>query len=335
MRDLLVFFPMQVEEAIGKARRLSLSVPDGRNHVVVAGMGGSAIGGDILGALLVKSMRVPFVVNRDYHLPGFVDSSSLIFACSYSGNTEETLSAYHEAKRAGASLVCISSGGELARLAVADGYSWIQIPAGMPPRAALGHASIALLSSLQALGLAPDMTEPLEETAALLSELALQYGPDSAESDNAAKQLARCLHGKVVAIYASSEILGPIALRWRGQIEENAKNLAFHHTLPEMNHNELVGWELPEPVLSQIGVVLLRDREDHPQVQRRFDLTRELIRKRAGLVKEIWTSGRSLLARLFSTAYLGDFVSLYLAYLNSVDPTPVAVIETLKKELSR
>jgi len=328
-------FPAQVEEAIGKALRLSLSVPPGRANVIVTGMGGSAIGGDIIAAALARSMSMPFIINRDYHLPGFVDSSSLVFACSYSGNTEETLSAYQEARSAGAGVVCISSGGSLAELAKADGYPWIQIPGGMPPRAALGHSSMALLGALQALGLVPDMTESMEETADLLSKLVFKYGPESAESENEAKQIARSLNGKVIAIYASNEILGPVAVRWRGQFEENAKNLAFHHTLPEMNHNELVGWELPAPVLGRIGVVLLRDREDHPQVQRRFELTKELIRKRAGVVRETWTEGRSVLARIFSMVYLGDFASIYLAYLNSVDPTPVAVIETLKKELDR
>lgn len=335
MRSLLESFPQQVEEAIGKASHLSLSVPPGRSCIVVAGMGGSAIGGDIVAAALAGSIRKPFIINRDYHLPGFVDSSSLVFACSYSGNTEETLSAYREAKRAGAAIVAVSSGGALADQSTKDGYPWIQIPAGMPPRAALGHSSIALLGALQALEFIPDSTESLKETSDLLSELSDRYGRASAESENEAKKIARSLKGKVIAIYASAEILGAVAVRWRGQFEENAKNLAFHHTLPEMNHNELVGWEMPAAVLNQIGVVLLRDREDHPQVQRRFELTRDLIQKRAGVVREAWSEGRSRMARIFSTAYLGDFASLYLAYLNEVNPTPVAVIDLLKDELSR
>jgi glucose/mannose-6-phosphate isomerase len=181
--------------------------------------------------------------------------------------------------------------------------------------------------------LVPDMTDSIEEAIGLLVELRGKYGLKSAQSENLAKQIAQSLHGKIVAIYGSGAILDATAFRWRSQIEENAKNLAFHHILPEMNHNELVGWMYPEEALRQIGVLLLRDKGDHPQVQKRFELTREIISGKAGALHEIWSEGDSLLARVMSLIYLGDFVSLYLSFLNHVDPTPVRVIDFIKGKL--
>jgi glucose/mannose-6-phosphate isomerase len=182
--------------------------------------------------------------------------------------------------------------------------------------------------------LIPEIDESVHETVELLKLLRNRYRLENPETANRAKALASSLHGKIVAIYGSSRITEGTAFRWRSQIAENAKNLAFHHVLPEMNHNELVGWVYPQDVLRSVGVILLRDREDHAQVQRRFDLTRELIESRAGVLHEVWSEGNTRLARLMSLIYLGDFVSLYLSYLNGVDPMPVKAIDYLKRELS-
>jgi len=333
MRHLVQSFSAQVEGAMQVARTLSLTVPSRIGNVVVCGMGGSAIAGDVIRAATATLLPVPLLVCRDYRLPAFVGSSTLVFASSYSGNTEETISAYEQARAAGASIVCLTSGGKLASLAQSHGHPVIQLPGGLPPRAALGHSAVMLLGALSVLGLAPDMTEPLRETVELLIRLAARYGIEVPEHDNRAKTIARSLQGRLVAVYASNANLDPAAVRWRGQMEENAKNLAFHHLLPEMNHNELVGWQLPEQALRQIGVVFLRDQGDHPQMQRRFDFTKEIVSRRTSVVHEVWSEGESLLARIFSVICLGDFVSLYLACLNSVDPTPVSVIETLKQRL--
>ncbi len=333
MRNLMQSFPLQVEGAAGVARTLSLPTPPRIVNAVVSGMGGSAIGGDLVRAATSTLLRVPLIVCRDYRLPGFVGPDTLVFASSYSGNTEETLSAYEQACAAGAFIVCVTSGGKLAAIAHSRQHPVIQLPAGLPPRAALGYSAVMLLEALKVLGLAPDMSSPLRETVELLQRCVIHYGPEMPEHRNRAKTVARSLHGRVVAIYAANEVLAPAALRWRGQIEENAKNLAFHHLLPEMNHNEIVGWEFPPQPLEQIGVILLRDRGDHPQTQRRFDFTKEILCRKTNVVHEIWSEGESPLARIFSAVCMGDFVSLYLAYLNSVDPTPVPVIESLKQKL--
>jgi glucose/mannose-6-phosphate isomerase len=335
MRDLIQSFPAQIEDAAQEVRTLSLTSATPIANVVVAGMGGSALGGDVIRATAASWLEIPFLVCRDYRLPRYVGPSTILFASSYSGNTEETLSAYEQARLAGAGIICITSGGKLASLARSHGHPVIPLPSGLPPRAALGYSTVFLLGALTALKLAPDMSESLRETVAVLKRLVAAYAPGVPLHKNRAKLIAHTIQGRVVALYASNAIMEPAAVRWRGQLEENAKNLAFHHLLPEMNHNEIVGWDMPSQLLGQIAVVFLRDMEDHPQVRRRFDLTREIVARKASPVYEVWSEGESPLARIFSVICLGDFVSLYLACLNSVDPTPVAVIETLKQALGR
>ncbi len=334
MYSLIESFPEQVQAAAKNGR--DTRFPDARKSrvLVITGLGGSAIGGDLAGAVAGPHLRIPLIVNRNYNLPQFVDASSLVIACSYSGNTEETLSAYAQARSAGAAIVCITSGGRLESLAKTDGYPVLKLSGGLPPRAALGHSLVAIMTALQGMNLIPNMGDSLQESADILTRLKALYSTANPTSGNQAKSLAGSLAGKIAAIYGSCGIMEAVAFRWRSQIEENAKNLAWHHVLPEMNHNELVGWVHPEEVLRHVGVVMLRDRGDHPQVQRRFELTRELIAKRAGAFHEIWSEGESLLARILSVIYMGDFVSLYLAYLNNTDPTPVEVIDYLKKALS-
>jgi glucose/mannose-6-phosphate isomerase len=334
MYSLIEAFPEQIQAAAKNGR--DIPFPDARKcrTLVISGLGGSAIGGDLARAVVGPHLSVPILVNRDYGLPHFVDSSSVVIACSYSGNTEETLSAYHQARKVSASVVCVTSGGQLASLGKEDGCPVLHLAAGLPPRAALGHSLLAILTVLQGMKLIPDQDESMVEAIDILIRLKKLYCTSAPESVNLAKNMATSLAGKIVAVYGSSIMMDSAAFRWRTQIEENAKNLALHHALPEMNHNELVGWVHPEEVLSRIGVVMLRDNEDHPQVQRRFDLTRELIEKRAGAFYEVWSEGESRLARILSVIYLGDFVSLYLAFLNKADPTPVEVIDYLKKKLS-
>lgn len=335
MRSLIESFPSQFRAATAAALSLSLPIQSRKGPIVVAGLGGSAIGGDVVRSAVGNALSVPLVVSRDYGLPGFVDSSTLVFACSYSGDTEETLSAYQEARRIGAPVVCVTSGGRLEQMATRDRVPVVKIPGGMPPRAALGHSSIGLLGCLLTLGLISDAAGSFAETSVLLDSLAVRYGGETPTERNTAKAIAESLHGKVVAVYAAAGLLEAAAARWRGQIEENAKNLSLHHILPEMNHNEILGWECPQEGLSGVGAVFLRDQGDHPKVQRRFDLTVDIVRRRAGVVHEIWSEGSSRLARLFSIIYLADFVSLYLALLNGVDPTRIDAIDYLKRELSR
>ena len=334
MRDLLTGFPQQLRDGLERVRELVFPASSPMHNVVVLGMGGSAIGGDVARAAVSDLLRVPLLVNRDCRVPAFVGPQTLAIASSYSGNTDETIAAYGAARRAGAWVACLSSGGKLVQMAQRDGRPVLRMPGGLPPRAALGYSTVMILGVLSAAQLVPDMRGAVEEAAGILTSMSHKLRPEVPAADNPAKSLASDLHGKLVAIYAAGGILGCAAYRWRCQIEENAKTLALHHTLPEMDHNELVGWEMPPELLRRTAVVFLRDCAETPDFRHRVSLTRKLVQRRSGSVHEVFSSGDSPLARILSAIYFGDFVSYYLACLNSVDPTPVEVIEMLKKELA-
>jgi glucose/mannose-6-phosphate isomerase len=335
MFSLLYNLPEQCEEAVAIGEKALVGKVDNIQNLLFAGLGGSAISGDLLRNYLTQELAIPLVVNRNYTLPSFVNHSTLFIASSYSGNTEETLSAYHQAKGKHARVLCITSGGKLAELAKQDGYPVIIIPPGLPPRTAIGYSFFPGLLALSKLGFIRDKKEEILEVISLLRKLREQYTNTIAIEQNAAKLIASRLFNKFAVIYASGDRFDSIVTRWRCQINENSKCLANTQVLPELNHNEIVGWEGLKEIMNKIQVIFIRDKEDHPQVQKRFQITRELIHDYADGVTDIWTQGNSLLARLWSVVYLGDFVSYYLAILNEVDPTPVKKIDYLKNKLAQ
>jgi len=335
MYDLLRSFPDQVRAAvdIGTNARLTLNVK-GIEHIVLTGLGGSAIGGDLLRSYLTGELRVPFLVNRTYTLPHFVGPETLVIVSSYSGNTEETNAAHREAVKRRAKILCISSDGMTEKLAREKKSPLVKIPGGLPPRAALGYSFFPLLIALTKLKLIKDRSRDIRETIALLEAKAGEYS-DPGSAQNEALHLAQQLRGHIGVLYSASERFDAVNTRWRGQLAENAKTLAFGNLLPEMNHNELVGWKTLGEQMRDILVILLRDKDDHQRVQIRMHITKEIIAGYTAHVAEVWSEGRSLLARMFSLICLGDWVSFYLAILHGEDPTPIAVIEYLKNELGK
>ncbi len=330
-------FPAQCREAakIGRDFKAPAGFPAGYSNIVCAGVGGSAIGADIIRSYISDEARAPLIVNRNYLLPKFVSDKSLVIASSYSGNTEETLSAYDDAKAKGAQVVAITSGGKLEALARKDGFPVIQIPGGLPPRCALGYSffpALELLSSLGFIGKkAGEIGEAIETMGRLKEE---KLGHVIISGKNPAKTIAESIHQKYPIVYVSQHI-DCVATRWRGQLAENAKTLSSTHLFPEMNHNEIVGWENPKRLLKDLVAIILRDAGDSPRIMKRMDITRKIISKKKVKVIEVNSTGRGLLARIFSLIYIGDFVSFYLAMLNGCDPTPVARIDYLKKELAK
>lgn len=324
-------------EKIGQALSLDPSLGKGITKIVFSGLGGSAIGADFIRSYLVYDLLIPIFVNRHYRLPRFVDHNTLLIVSSYSGDTEETLASLKQGIQQGARILAISSGGELGRLSRTHSFPFIQIPGGFSPRAALGYSVAPLLVALSKIGFSQAYRpEEFEEASGLLRKLAeSQYDLSIPFEKNRAKQLANLCFKKYPIIYAGTDYFDVVALRWRGQIEENSKALASHHVLPEMNHNELVGWKYPKELFKEIVVFFLRDQADHKRVQIRMDLTRNVIARLAGKVTELSSQGKSLLARMFSLIYLGDWISFYLAILYQVDPTPVEVIQHLKSELAK
>jgi len=328
-------FPRQVEEAVGIGKKAKIALnTKSVNRILLTGLGGSAIGGDLLRSYLTNQLKVPFIVNRHYTLPAFVDKNTLVIVSSYSGNTEETIAAHRDAVKRKAKVLCISTNGETAKLAKKFKQPVITIPPGLSPRAALGYSFFPLLIALARLGFIKNQAKEISETIALLQGKAPLYS-DVASPENAALKLAEQLQGKLPIIYSPTEHWDTINVRWRGQISENAKQLAYGHVLPEMNHNELVGWKVGADTMKRMHVVFLRDAGTHPRVALREDITKRIVVEYASSVTEIWSEGRFLLARLFSLIYLGDWVSYYLAILNDQDPTPVKAIDYLKSELAK
>lgn len=335
MAHLLTGFPDQCSRAIEIALTFSLPLSYGRvDRILVSGMGGSGIGGEILKSIVEKELKIPLVINKDYHIPEFVSPKTLVFSVSYSGNTEETLSAYKEAVKKGAKIIAITTGGKLGKSAKSKNLPTVPIPPGLPPRASLGYLLFSLLITLERLGFIENKKRECQETLQLLKDLKRKFSLSSKVSFNQAKRIALKLYKNLPLIY-TSPILFPVGLRWKGQLSENSKVLAFCNTFPELNHNEIVGWKCLPGILKRCYLIILRDREDSSRIKKRIEITAKIIKDEARGIEFLYSKGRGRLARLFSLIYLGDWVSYYLAMLNKIDPTPVKAIDYLKKELAR
>ncbi len=337
MYEKIYCFPEQIEQAmqIGKGIKIDRKEYAGISNVIVAGMGGSAIGGDLVRSYLQGSFKIPFYICRHYRLPAFANNKSLVVISSYSGNTEETLSAMNEAMKKKARIACITSGGKVAEIARKKKYPLVELPKGYPPRAALGFSFVPLLYLLAKLGLTGKVDGDIEELAMGLKAYRDRYAVEVGTDKNPAKALAWKLHNRLPIVYSGPELTDAVGTRWKGQICENAKCLAFNNQFAEFNHNELVGWNVIEPYRDKLIVVYLRDNDDHDRIKRRMEIVRQIIENTRIEVVDIFSHGDFTLGRLFSLIQLGDFMSFYLAVLNNVDPTPVKVIDFLKAELEK
>jgi glucose/mannose-6-phosphate isomerase len=324
-------FPAQCRKALEIAAGASLPKVNRPSLTVLTGMGGSAAGGDFVRAMFEASGSTPFSVNRDYRLPNYVGLGDLVFCTSYSGNTEETLSAYADAKKAGAKVVAVTSGGQLAELAAADGHCVIRVPGGQPPRTALGFMLIPVLVIAEKLKLIP--AQDYEKTFDLLEKCVKSWTVEG--EDAQPKEIAASLYGRIGVLYGLGVWQGLIASRWKGQINENAKCMAFYHSLPEMNHNEILGWT-GASAQGKFAVVGLTDGRESEKMKTRLRVTREIIESKSETpYHEVVARGDSLLEKMLSLALFGDFVSIYLAALNGVDPETIDSINLLKDELAK
>ncbi|HLW60577.1 MAG TPA: bifunctional phosphoglucose/phosphomannose isomerase [bacterium] len=331
MLECVLGLPRQIREAwrLGSAAPLPV-LPDRTEHLVVCGMGGSAIGGDLLGGYLAPRVPVPVTVVRGYDLPAFVGRRSIVIAASYSGTTEETLAAAAQAERAGAVLFAVTSGGTLEETARRAG---VVVPGGLAPRAALGYLMIPILAALERWGLVAPCGAEVEDAAAVLETLAAENGPQVPSARNPAKELAERLAGRIPVVYASSPWLEAAARRWKCQFNENSKTLAACNAFPELNHNETVGWGAPPALAALFAVVVLLDGTEDPRSLRRIELTCDLAFGPAAGVHQVRAHGTGRLARLLSLVLTGDLVSVYLACLRGIDPTPIEIITTIKQGL--
>jgi glucose/mannose-6-phosphate isomerase len=333
MFDLAAALPEQVAAAAGLAADLDgLPGHDDIENVVVLGMGGSGIAGDIVAAIAAPFMSVPVTVSKGYEAPSFVGAGTLCFAVSCSGDTEETLEAAQAAAEAGARLVVLSSGGALGALAASTGAPHVVLPASPMPRAAVGSVSIPALVVLERVGLFPGASDYIGDAVDQLRRRRDRLIRDG----NAAQHLARQIDGTIPLAYGGDALGAVAAYRFKCQVNENAKAPAFVGALPEVCHNEICGWGQHGDITRQVmTVVRFRHDFEHPQVTRRFDLIQDLMDEVVHAILDIEAEGEGTLAQLFDLIIQGDFVSLHLAVAAGVDPGPVPVLEDLKRALAR
>lgn len=320
----------QVADALWRVQSAGLPGERRAGGLVVCGMGGSAVGGDLAADAVGARAEAPIVTVRDYALPGWVGEDHLVLCASYSGRTEETLSLYDAAGPAGAARVALTTGGALAERARADGVPVIGVPAGMQPRAAVVYMFVAALECLAACGAAPSLAGEIEVAGALLEELAVEWGPDAGE-DSLAKSLARALEGTLPVVHGAGSTVAA-ARRWQTQIAENAKGAAFASRLPEADHNEVCGWERGRRD-APLSAVFLEAPGTHERVAQRVRLTAELVAGTGAPVERVAARGESSVEHVLSLVLLGDLLSVYLAALAGVDPTTIEAIQRLKAAL--
>lgn len=297
-------------------------------NIVFCGMGGSAISGDI--ARVAFGRFKPFEVIKDYHLPP-ITNTTLLIACSYSGNTEETVTCLRSASKYTPYLAAITSGGEVKKI-VENSHPWIELTPGMPPRSAIGYLFFSVVKLLEHMKIIPLQEKTVLSTVALLIKKAGAVAHNVAEEQNLAKHGASVIKGKIPIIYASRPELAPLAYRWKCQINENAKYPAFMNTFPEMNHNEIEGWEVAGFTDTFIPIFLSSMQEEH-NYQKRLDAFKQLLGKKQTEYLEFYTEGNSLVEEIFSLIYLGDMISYYVAILQGVNPTSIDYINYLKENI--
>ena len=330
-------FADQCREGWDIGRAVS-GLPDGSGleSIVVLGMGGSGVSGDVVGAVLEPRLPLPLRVIKSYDpIPEWIGRNSLVFAVSYSGDTEETVAALKEVHARGARVVVISSGGTLEEAARQYGLAHVQIPGGLQPRASLGYLTLPILAVLVSIGVAPDLQADLDEAVEVLGDIGSRCHRKRPTEENPAKSLALKLAGRIPVVYGGHGLGATAAYRFKCDLNEYGKTPAFWNEFPELNHNEIVGWGLLSKITTKTFVlVLLRDPEEHERVKLRFEVTRRLIEPQFAEVIEIAAEGTSPLARLLSLILFTQLAAIYVGLSNGVDPGPVEVIANLKAELA-
>jgi len=327
--------PNQIRDAAKIGKELNFSFDREKvSNILFAGMGGSAIGGDVVRSLVEHECSVPITVVRNYTLPKWANESTLALISSYSGNTEETLSVYNDARKKGCRIICSATGGKLEELALGDKLPLLKIPKGLPPRGAIAYSAIPWLIIFGSNGIISDKRLEIDDTAKQLDEMVKIYGNLDSEETNIALETAMKLKGKIPIIYVSAGAFSVIGKRWANQLQENAKVLAYSSELPEMNHNEIMGWHLKGQKKVDILPVFIFSELYHERIKKRFEITSRLIEDKGIEPVKITLTGESLITKLFTFINMGDFISYFLALLNEVDPEPVDIISDLKVELA-
>ena len=334
LRERLRSFPLQCRKAWAEA--VAFDLPDSytqANRVVVAGVGGSAIGGDLLADLASLEDTPSITVCRDYRIPGFVDENTLVLACSYSGETEETLSCFSQAVRLGAKVVAVASGGSLATEARKHGAPLFTVDYKGEPRSALAYSFLVPTALLTNAGLISDKSHDIEEAVLVLDRMASQLAEETPSERNPAKEMAADILDHLVIVYGAG-IFSGVARRWKTQLNENSKAWAFFELLPEAHHNSVVGYMMPHELKEHTFAILLQPEFLHPRTLLRYQITNELLDEQSIPHRTARGQGGSAISQILTTALLGDYTSFYLALLEGVYPSPVPNIDYIKRRLA-
>ncbi len=315
--------------AMADGIKAAYPVPD---NIVVAGMGGSAIGGDLLKDWARNKVIVPIEVSREYNLPEYADHKTLVIVSSYSGDTEESLSSFLDATKRGCMVFCISSGGELLKAAEKHNVPYLQVPSGMPPRAALPYMVIPLFVFMEKIGLAEGVKEEIKETAMVLEKIVKENGPENPLGENFAKSTAHFMWESAPVVYGHG-FYRSVAQRFKQQFNENSKSPAKWEYFPELNHNEIVGWSGKGEQCKLYSIIFIRDVDEPGEIESRINITKAMIESTGIVTFDLNVQGKSRLAKMLSTIVVGDFMSVYLAVERNADPSPVKVIDLLKNTL--
>ena len=333
MLGAVAALPSHVAEAYENGRAATgLPELEGITAVVCCGMGGSAVAGDVFKASFRERLGLPVEVSRSPILPEFAGPHTLVVVSSYSGNTAETLAAFHEAADRGCRILAITGGGTLGEECAARGFAAVRVPGGFQPRAAVGHLTFAMLGALEAAGLIPRLADDVAEVGSVLEAGVAGLGPDVPADRNRAKAVAEATGDRIPVVWGTDGVASIAAMRWKTQMNENGKVPAFASAMSELDHNEVVGWT--SPYGDRCAVIGLRHRAEPPEIAARFPLSADIAREAGAIYEEVATDARSPLATLFGLVIVGDFTSCYVALRRGIDPTPVSVIDRLKAALA-
>ena len=319
-------------EAADLAAKIQVSYPKPDN-IIVAGMGGSGIGGDLLKDWARNKTEIPIEVNREYNLPAYAGKKTLVLLTSYSGDTEESLGAFLDALKRKCMIFCVSSGGALLENAKRLKLPFLKVPSGMPPRAALPYLLVPLFIYLEKAGIVQGAKDELQEAIKLLEKINIDNGPENPAKTNFAKTLALSI-GKTVPVTYGYSFYRSVAMRFKQQFNENSKIPSKSEVFSELNHNEIVGWERAGELSKSFTCIFIRDKEEPVEIKSRIEITKEVMEQEGVKILELQAQGESMLAKMLSTICIGDFTSNYLAFLHGVDPTPVKTITYLKDTLN-
>lgn len=345
MLNLCVKTPEYCQDAIQRAKKIKIpnEVKVSKKitikykkpqNIIITGMGGSAIGGEILQDWLQDKLPIPIQICRNYTLPAYANRNTLVFAISYSGETEETLSAFIDAIRRKCMTITISSGGHLLSFSKKLQIPHVTIPKGLPPRAAIPYVFFPLPIVIGKIHILPNVEKDIKETIWVLKEVGRENSPQILTKTNLSKRLALQLKETIPAIYGFGQFRA-IAHRMKTQFNENSKLLSVYDVFPELNHNEAVGWEVSEDLAKKFSVILIRDHDEPLEIKHRIEMTKLLALHKAQKVLEIYARGKGRLAKMFSVLLVGDLASVFLAILQGVDPAPVKTIDLIKREMNR